>query len=107
MSATVTTFRPPWAITCWVDDEYVYVEMPGETMPYIQRHALSEAGFAKALNVLREVHRQHPLRPIGRSKYPMPTPKVTHPRRGKLPRGEFTPEQRLTALALVKKMGLK
>jgi len=106
MSASVTTFRPPWALTCWVDDEYVYVEMPGTPMPYIQKHALTEAGFAKALNVLREVHRQHPLKSVARAKYPMTH--ITHPKpRGRLPRGEFTPEQRLKALALVKKMSAK
>ena len=104
MSATVTTFRPPWAVTCWVDDAYVYVEMPGEPIPYIQRHALTEAGFAKALNSLRAVHREYATKaPPGRAKYVMPKPKVTRPK-GK---DDFTAEQRLRALALVKKMGAK
>jgi hypothetical protein len=106
MSATITAFRPPWAITCWVDDNYVYVEMPGQPIPYIQRHSLTEAGFSKALNALRTVHREHGSRKGGHVKYAMPKPKVTTPRtkRGK---DDFSPEQRMNALAVLKKMGLK
>lgn len=58
MSATaLKSGRPPWAVTAWVDDVNVYVELPTkEGPPYIASYPQTENGLGKALNVMREMH---------------------------------------------------
>ena len=52
-------FIPPHAVTAWVDTNAVYVALPVKSgPPIIQSFALSEAGLFKALNTMRNVHKQ-------------------------------------------------
>jgi hypothetical protein len=49
-----TDFTPAWAVTCWCDDEFVYVALPVKNAaPYIQKFPLTEGGMTKAINILR------------------------------------------------------
>ena len=56
MSDGARYFSPPHAVTCWVDDRNVYVELPTKGQPYIQRFPITEAGFHKALSALKDIH---------------------------------------------------
>ncbi len=78
-----STGRPAWAITAWVDDSYVYTELPvKDGPPLIQKYAFSEAGLSKALGLMRDLHRklsdptvgkpqlaQHPMVKQGKTLY--------------------------------------
>lgn len=58
MSAYATTGRPPWAVTMWADNEFVYVELPcKEGPPYITKYSLTSAGLDKALKTMQQVHK--------------------------------------------------
>lgn len=60
----LSTGRPPWAVTAWVDDSYVYIELPcKDGPPYIEKHAFSESGLSKALGMMRDLYRKQ--RPKG------------------------------------------
>ena len=53
-----TEFLPAWAVTCWCDDQFVYVALPVKNAaPLIQKFPLTEGGMTKAINILR-VQRQ-------------------------------------------------
>jgi len=109
MSATVTTFKPPWALTCWVDERYVYIELPG-AVPYIERFALAEAGLSKALNILRS-RRKEFAGPPQSAKAPVeagyvarkPATRFVH--RGRATKDAFDDDQRDRARAVLKALG--
>lgn len=51
------TYRPPYAVTCWVDDTHVCIEIPSKDRtqpPYIQQWPLTEAGLGKALAIMKK-----------------------------------------------------
>lgn len=98
---STSSFRPPWAVTAWCDDVAVYVELPMEPTPYIQKFPLSEAGFAKALRALQELRRQAPTR-YGNAKFEMPKTQPMVKRK----EPAFTDEEREAARAVLKKLGL-
>ena len=56
MTATLATpAAPPWALTCWVDNRHIFVELPTKgSQPYVMKFPLSEGGLTKALNILRD-----------------------------------------------------
>jgi hypothetical protein len=103
MSATVTTFKPPWALTCWIDDRYVYVELPG-AMPYIERFALCDAGLSKALNILRSRRREY-AGPPEKAPYVPNKPATRYVHRGRATRDAFDEDQRDRARAVLKALG--
>lgn len=99
MSATAAPYaRPAWAVTAWVDDVAVYVELPGSAgLPYITKYPLTEGGLSTALNLMRQAHHQA----SGGRRYTIPTDGVAKPSNVKSPAG--TPSQRANALALLRK----
>lgn len=57
MTEVAKSGRPPWAITCWVDDFAVFTEVPCKSgPPLIQKYSLSESGLSRALAFLRAMH---------------------------------------------------
>jgi hypothetical protein len=103
MSATITTFKPPWALTCWVDDRFVYVELAG-AIPYIERFALCEAGLSKALNILRSRRREY-AGPPEKTPPAVHKPATRFVHRGRATRDAFNDDQRDRARAVLKAMG--
>lgn len=64
MTTTAPSARPPWAVTCWVDNGAVYTEVPALTgPPLIQKYDLCDSGLNKALSFMRDLHRKH--QPLG------------------------------------------
>lgn len=60
MAEALTSARPPWSVVCWVDDNFVYTEVPCVSgPPLIQKYPLTEGGLSRALNFLRAFHREH------------------------------------------------
>lgn len=86
---------PPWAVTAWVTEEYVFVELPGR-IPYVMKFPLSEGGLSKALNILRIRHTEA-LAPV------YVEPKFTASNRlGTV----GTPNQRAAAAEALRKLGI-
>lgn len=87
--------HPAWAVTCWVDDNHVYVELPvKDSAPYITKHSLTEAGLSKALGQLRDIHRER----RGSANYTIaPHPKFK-------PKGDFSDAQREKARDVLKRL---
>jgi hypothetical protein len=58
----LSTAKPSHALTMWVDDTAIYVEIPATNggYPYIQHFPLHEAGLSKALNFLRTRYESAP-----------------------------------------------
>ena len=48
---------PSHAVIAWADSSAVYVELPGSP-GHTLRFALSDSGLSKALNLMRQIHRQ-------------------------------------------------
>lgn len=61
MSASESlTAAPPWAVTAWVDDVNVYIELPTVNgAPFVTKFALTEGGLSKALHYMRAEHNKH------------------------------------------------
>lgn len=78
MSATHSiTARPAWAVTAWVDNTHVYIEIPAAKLgdpPYIEKHSLTEGGLGKALGFMKSLHAKH--EPQG-GYYQLPEMKIT------------------------------
>lgn len=90
-----TSAAPPWAVTAWLDDTAVYVEIPNRAgPPYVMSFALTEGGLSKALGLMRQVHRE-----LGAKRYTK-TDSVTKP----FPK--FTEGQRQSAQKVLKKLGI-
>lgn len=97
MTTYATTGRPSWAVTAWVDDRNVYVELPAkEGPPFITSYPLTEAGLSQALNLMRNVHRDHA--PLGGSY------KYVKDDRIKTKLTPFTDDQRAKAQAVLKRL---
>jgi hypothetical protein len=92
---------PVHALLCWLDDRYVYVEIPSKTgSPYIDKFPLCEAGLSKALNLLRI---RYDELPSSMKNYVVP-PIEPSMKNGKAP--IQTSKQRDQALAVLRKMGM-
>lgn len=90
-----TTARPSHAVTAWVDDVNVYVELACKNAPpYVMKFPLTDAGLSKALNLMREVHRKKG----GSRQKDAPHPLVQ--RKG----DTFSQEQRDTAKAVLRRL---
>lgn len=74
-----SSYIPPSAVQCWVDDTHVYCCVPAVSgPPLIQAYALTEAGLSKALNILRK---QRVWAKASAEPKPKPAePKITRPR---------------------------
>ena len=102
------TFKPPWAVTAWLDDTAVYIEIPATNgPPYIQRYSLTEGGLSSALKAMKDLYvreiRCRPTFPIYKSYDRVGKPKQPSVRAKS---NRFTPEQRATALEVLKRMKL-
>jgi len=53
--ATHTHLRPPWAVTCWHDNTFIYVELPGTdpSQVYITKYDYTAEGLSKVLQLLK------------------------------------------------------
>lgn len=92
---------PPHALLCWLDDRYVYIEIPSKTgHPYVDKFPLCEAGLSKALNLLRI---RYDELPSSMKNYVAP-PIEPSTKNGKPP--IQTSAQRDAALAVLRKLNL-
>lgn len=92
--------RPVWAVTAWVDDNFVFVELPTTDAPnYIMKFDLTEAGLSKALKLMRDTHRK--AQPTG-GYYKLPDQPIV--RKVAKP-SQFTDDQRAKARATLKRLG--
>lgn len=102
MSATsASSAAPPHALLCWLDDRYVYVEIPSKTgTPFVDKFPLCEAGLSKALNLLRLRYDELPSSMKNYTE-PQVEPSLKN---GKVP--IQTSAQRDQALAVLRKLNL-
>lgn len=92
------TAKPGYAVTAWLDDRNVYIELPskGQMPPYVLSFDLSEGGLSKALHLMRQGYLA--------ARQPKPEFRKT---RG--PRERYSPyndDQRAAAAAALKKVGI-
>jgi hypothetical protein len=98
MTTYAQSFHPPWAVTAWVDDRFVYVELPcKDGPPYITKHELSDGGLSRALRTMMDAHKA--LSPTSDFK-PGPEAKIKR----SVPQTKSSPEQRERARALLRKV---
>jgi len=93
--------KPSWALTCWVDDRYVYIEVPTTMQhPFVEKFPIHEQGLSHALNFLRK---RYELVPLGEKNYTAPPirPSTVN---GKPP--VQTADQRDAALNVLRKLGI-
>ena len=101
MAQGLARAAPPHALLCWLDDRYVYIEIPSKTgSPYVDKFPLCEAGLSKALNLLRIRYEELPS---SMKNYTVPPIEPTL-RNGKTP--VQTTAQRDAALAVLRKLNL-
>ncbi len=96
MTTMAKSASPPNAVRMWTDGLVIYTEIPG-TPPYIAKFSLTEGGLSKALDLLRTKAK---FNPNGH-----PAPKTREPTRVEK-RPEVTDEQRATAVAVLRKLGM-
>jgi hypothetical protein len=100
---------PKWAVTCWTDDQHVYVALPMTAggIPYIMKWPLNEGGLSQALLVLRKRQKEvlEPTRaaPANHTRQPM----VKLDRHHEKLKQETTESQRESARKLLEKLGIK
>lgn len=91
-------FTPPWAVTCWCDDTFVYCMIPAlNGPPLIQKFALNEGGLSKAINILKVQRRTISKGRVHKESAPV----IKHIR----PR-TLSAKQEDKAKAILRKMGL-
>lgn len=100
MANRLSTAAPPHSLLCWLDDRWVYVELPSAIGPVVMKYERSEAGLSKALNLLRI---RYDELPSSMKNYTVP-PIEPSLKNGKPP--IQTNAQRDTALAVLRKMNL-
>lgn len=99
MTTTAKSAKPVWAVTAWVDDNNVFVELPTTDAPnYIMKFDLTEAGLSKALKLMRDTHRK--AQPTG-GYYQLPQQPIVR----KVSKSQFTEDQRAKARATLKRLG--
>lgn len=107
MTATFAkSAKPSYAVTCWADDNNVFVELPCDNAPpYIITFALTSDGLGKALSVMRELYvRELPIRRGGKEPANY-TRSDSHPKLVK-PSVTATESQRESARAVLRKLGI-
>lgn len=95
------TYRPPYAVTCWVDDTHVCIEIPSKDRtqpPYIQQWPLTESGLGRALAIMKQGYKAY--KDSGR----VFTPTSRQPTR--LTRPRTTQEMQERARAVLRKAGI-
>jgi len=111
MAQMTNSFRPPWAVTIWSDDNNIYVEMPMKDTslpPYIMKLPFSEGGLQQALYLLRRPKEEiKPTYGLDYTKAAAQHPTIKHsPSREKLLK-ETTESQREMARRVLEKLGIK
>ncbi len=102
---------PAYAVTMWTNDREIFVAMPMTTggQPFIISFPLNEGGLAKALEVLRkrpkEVILPTAAQPANYTKPPV-QPQVKLSKASEKLHAETTPEQRVAAQDLLRKLGM-
>jgi hypothetical protein len=102
MTTTAVTGRPPWSVVCWTDNTHLFIEIPGAngSPPYIEKYALTEGAFSKALAFMKSLHTK--AEPSGGT-YVLPS----WPGMKKVPSGQgITANSRERAHAILKARGL-
>lgn len=111
MASLDTDPIPPYAITCWANDHDIFVAMPMTKggQPFIVSFPLNEGGLSRALEILRKRPKEVVLptaaQPANYTKPPV-QPQVKLSKASEKLHAETTPEQRQTALDLLRKLGM-
>jgi hypothetical protein len=110
MMGTLDTDPPPHAVTLWLTDHDIIVQLPMTAggIPYLLKLPLSEGGLMQALELLRK--RKHevlsPLEAQALYEPPRHQPQVKLTKAQERLNAETTPEQRAAAKALIERLGL-
>lgn len=102
---------PPYAVTCWTNDKEIFVAMPMTKggQPFIVSFPLNEGGLTKALEVLRKRPKEVVLptaaQPANYTKPPV-QPQVRVSKAQEKLYAETTPEDRVAAQDLLRKLGM-
>lgn len=102
---------PPYAVTMWANDREIFVAMPMTRggQPFIISFPLNEGGLTKALEVLRKRPKEVVLptaaQPANYTKPPV-QPQVKLSKASERLHAETTPEQRVAAQDLLRKLGM-
>jgi len=111
MGHYATSAAPAWAIVTWVDDNFVYTQIPSTrgAAPFIQKYPLTSTGLGEALSLMREIYREQ--NPPGKGydflSRTRPATLIAPQQKGK--KGKplaGTQEQRDKAAAILRKMGI-
>lgn len=100
---------PPYAVTMWTNDVEIFVALPMAKggVPYIMSFKLSEGGLSQALEVLRKRPKETILptaaTPANYTK-PETQPQVRVSKHQERLYAETTPEQRTSAMELLRKL---
>jgi hypothetical protein len=109
MGHYLTNGAPAWAITAWVDDNFVYTQIPstkGEP-PYIQKYPLTSTGLGEALALMREIYRERHPPGKGRDFISRTATKIAPQVKGRPAKPLLgTPEQREATRQILKKLGI-
>lgn len=102
MNATIAPrAAPPHALLCWIDDRYIYVELPTTFgQPFVEKFELCNDGLSKALNLLRTRYCELPS---SMKNYTIPPVPISS-KNGKPP--IQTDAQRDHALSVLRKLGI-
>ena len=105
MTTFASSARPPWAVTMWVDDHAVYMELPVKNgPPYITKHEFCEGGLSKALGMMRDIYRAQA--PSGGSYNLTKHPLIEANAKAKSRSPQATDAQREAARATLKRLGI-
>ena len=93
----LSTGRPHYAVSAWLDDFNVYVEIPVKGQaPFIAKYRNDAQGLGQALRAMREYHTAVEAPP----KYTPP------PRQPSLPASAYPASTTAKAAAILKRMGI-
>ena len=100
MTTPAPTFHPPYAVICWCDDNWIYVEVPcKEGPPLITKWELTDGGLSRALKLMRDSRIKH-VQITGTHSFLQAEPKVYRKP------GSFSEAQRKGAAELLRKLGV-
>ena len=113
MTASLAPFaHPSYALTCWVDEVNIYIEIPSTAgNPYVQKFPLIESGLSKALHFLKL---RYEIAPIAEKNYTREPEEPGYVCKStgasvvyrKQKTKVQTDEQRAAALAVLRKLGV-
>jgi hypothetical protein len=113
MGQMTSSFRPPWAVVMWADDNNIYAELPMTNggPSYVTRYPKSEGGLSAALAVLMqripEAPRPSASTPANFTRKPQPMVQTKLTAAQVRLREETTESQRENARKVLAKLGLK